>query len=124
MSEKMKRPSLRRTILPVLVAGLGLLASGCGSSEAVNPEPKKPVIPGSALKATVYQESRTVDVVGSDYYIYCLGDTAIADGFSSAANMSDKASEWICRGLGGVLPSSEDLTIFVQTGKIPDQPQG
>ena len=124
MSEKMKRPSLRRTILPVLVAGLGLLASGCGSSEAVDSKSKESVVPGDDLKATVYQGIRRVTVKGSNYSIECAGDTAVVYSYGSAANMSDEASKWICQGLGGVLPSSKDLTIFVQTGQIPDQPQG
>ena len=124
MSEKMQGLSFRGTILPALVAGLGLLASGCGSSEAVNSESKESVVPGDDLKATVYQGIRRVTVKGSNYSIECAGDTAVFYSYSSAANMSDKASKWICQGLGGVLPSSEDLTIFVQTGHIPDQPQG
>ena len=120
MSEKMQGLSFRRTILPALVAGLGLLASGCGSSEAVN----ESFVPGDDLKATVYQGTRRVIVEGGEYSIECAGDTAVFYSYSSAANMSDEASKWICQGLGGVLPSSKDLTIFVQTGQIPDQPQG
>ena len=120
MSEKMQGLSFRGTILPALVAGLGLLASGCGSSEAVN----ESFVPGDDLKATVYQESRMVDVVGLEYYIYCLGDTAIADGYKSGANMSDAASKWICQRPEGKLPPAEEITKFLRTGQIPDQSKG
>ena len=124
MSEKMQGLSFRRTILPALVAGLGLLASGCGSSEAVNSELEESVVPGNDIKATVYQESRMVDVVGLEYYIYCLGDTAIADGYKSGANMSDAASKWICQRPEGKLPPAEEITKFLRTGQIPDQSKG
>ena len=120
MSEKMQGLSFRRTILPALVAGLGLLASGCGSSEAVN----ESFVPGDDLKATVYQGTRRVIVEGGEYSIECAGDTAVFYSYSSAANMSDKASKWICQRPEGKLPPAEEITKFLRTGQIPDQSKG
>lgn len=122
MSEKMRGPSLRRRILPGLVAGLGLLASGCANPNS-EPQPGPHLLGHHGGVTTVDQDARRVNL-GDGSVVQCFGGVAVFFGFSGSAAMPPNASKWICQGPDGKLPPEEEITEFLQTGHIPEQPQG